>query len=120
MATAGLDYSNALPASVTLPPGTSSQDHHVVPLANTNLQAPVVVQLKLLPGANYSVGSPSNASVVIYPSPTANGTGLMGYYFTNSSATYTNAANFNPTNLFLTRIDPTMDFIWGERHRRRT
>ena len=37
----------------------------------------------------------------------------MGYYYTNSSVTYTNAANFNPTNLFLTRLDPTVDFVWG-------
>src|SRR5262249_7405614 len=38
---------------------------------------------------------------------------LMGYYFTNSSTTYSNVANFNPTNLFFTRLDPTVDFVWG-------
>jgi hypothetical protein len=68
--------------------------------------------IAILPGANYTVGAQSNASVVIYPSPTASGTGLLGQYYTNSSTTYTNSKNFNPTNLFLTRIDPVIDFIW--------
>ena len=111
-AASGLDY---IPLStlVSFSAGTSSKTISVVPLANTNLQVPVVVQLKLSPGAGYAVGTFSNASVVIYPSPTATGTGLTGYYFTNSSTTYTNAANFNPTNLFLTRLDPVVDFTWG-------
>src|SRR5665213_230215 len=111
-ATAGLDYSNNLPASITLAAGTISKTITVTPLANTNLQTPVIAQLKLLPRANYFVGSQSSASVLIYPSPTAKGAGLFAQYFTNSSTTYTNAANFNPTNLFLTRVDPAIDFTW--------
>src|SRR5208282_1055502 len=83
------------------------------PMADTNLPTPVLAQLQLLPGANYTVGAESNASVVIYPSPTASGTGLLGQYYTNSSTTYTNSANFNPTNLLLTRIDPVVDFLWS-------
>ncbi len=112
-ATAGLDYSNNLPATATLPAGTSSATYTLTPLANTNLQTPVISQWLILPGTNYTVGTQSNAAVVIYPSPTASGTGLLGQYYTNSSTTYTNAANFNPTNLFLTRIDPVIDFVWG-------
>jgi uncharacterized protein (DUF1800 family) len=103
----------ALPRSVTLAAGVSAINIPVTPLANTNLHAPVIVQLQLLSGAGYSLGAVTNASVVIYPSPTATGTGLMGYYFTNASTTYSNAANFNPTNLFLTRLDPVIDFVWG-------
>jgi hypothetical protein len=110
-ATAGLDYSN-LPAFVTLAAGVNSATISLVPLANTNLQAPAIAQVQLLTGANYFLGNPASASVVVYPSPTANGTGLLGQYFTNSSTTYTNVANFNPTNLFLTRIDPAVDFTW--------
>jgi len=110
-ATAGLDYSN-LPASVTLAAGVSSAILNLTPLANTNLQTPAIAQMNVLPGANYLVGNPASASVVVYPSPTAKGFGLLGQYYTNSSTTYTNAANFNPTNLFLTRIDPTVDFVW--------
>lgn len=110
-ATAGVDYSN-LPASVALPAGTSSATIALLPLANTNLQTPAIAQLELVAGTNYTVGMESNAAVVIYPSPTAVGTGLLGQYYTNSSTTYTNAANFNPTNLFLTRVDPVVDFDW--------
>ncbi len=110
-AVAGADYT-ALPASVSLPAGASSTSVALTPLANANLPAPVIAQLEVLPGANYTVGSQSNATVVIYPSQTASGTGLLGQYYTNSSATYTNAANFNPTNLFLTRVDQAIDFNW--------
>ena len=110
-AKAGVDY--AVPAtSVTLAAGISSQTVTVTPIANTNLVTPALVQLQLLPGANYTIGDESNASVVIYPSTTPKGTGLLGQYFTNSSWTYTNSLNFNPTNLFLTRTDPMIDFNW--------
>ena len=107
-----IDYL-ALPPAVFLGAGVSSQTITLTPMANTNLPAPVLVQMQVLPGANYTVGVESNASVVIYPSPTPSGTGLLGQYYTNSSATYTNSKNFNPTNLFLTRIDPAVDFIWS-------
>ena len=108
----GVDHM-PLPRLVMLATGISSTNISVTPLANTNLHTPVVAQMQLLSGAGYAVGAGSNAGVVIYPSPTPVGTGLMGYYYTNSNVTYTNAANFNPTNLFLTRLDPTVDFIWG-------
>jgi hypothetical protein len=108
----GVDYA-PLPRAVTLAAGVSATNLPVTPLASTNRRTPAVAQLNLLPGAGYTVGLGSNASVVIYPSPTPGGTGLTGYYYTNSSTTYTNAANFNPTNLFLTRLDPVVDFIWG-------
>ncbi|HEY3856932.1 MAG TPA: DUF1800 family protein [Verrucomicrobiae bacterium] len=108
----GLDYLE-LPTSVFLPAGQSSQTITVLPMANPSLAAPVLAQLQLLPGDNYSVSATNLASVVIYPSTTALGTGLLGEYYTNSSTTYTNAINFNPTNLILTRIDPTISFVWS-------
>jgi uncharacterized protein (DUF1800 family) len=110
--TEGLDYV-ILPDSVPLGVGVSSQTIALLPMANTNLAAPVLAQLQLMPGANYTIGSNNEASVAIYPSPTASGTGLLGQYYTNSSTTYTNSKNFNPTNLFLTRIDPAIDFTWS-------
>jgi hypothetical protein len=110
-AAAGVDYL-ALPASVTLGVGVSSQTITLTPMANTNLPTPVIAQLELLPGENYTVGTQSNAAVVIYPSPTASGTGLLGQYYTNSSTTYTNSNNFNPANLITNRIDPVVDFTW--------
>src|SRR5208283_440609 len=111
-ATAEVDYL-ALPASVTLGVGVSSQTITLTPMANTNLPTPVIAQLELLPGANYTVGTQSNAAVVIYPSPTASGTGLLGQYYTNSSTTYSSTNNFNPANVITNRIDPTIDFYWG-------
>ena len=111
-AVAGLDYSN-LPATITLPAGTVAAAFTLAPLANTNLQTPVLAQVQLLPQTGYTIGIQSNAAVAIYPNPTASGTGLLGQYYTNSSTTYTNSRNFNPTNLLLTRIDPVVDFVWG-------
>ena len=111
-AVAGVDYAG-LPATVSVPAGASTATFTLTPLANPNLQAPVIAQLQLLPGTDYAIGTESNAAVVIYPSPALSGTGLLGQYYTNSSTTYTNSNNFNPTNLFLTRIDPAIDFVWG-------
>lgn len=111
-ATPGVDYLNNLQSSYSFQAGVSSVQISLTPLANTNLQVPVIAQLRLLPGTNYAVGQSSNASVVIYPSPTPTGTGLTGYYYTNSSTTYSSTNNFNTNNLFLTRIDPVIDFNW--------
>ena len=103
----------ALPRVVAFPAGISSEIIKLTPLADTNLLTPVIAKLNLIPGTGYTIGANSNASVVIYPSPTPNGIGLIGQYYTNSSRIYTNSANFNPTNLILTRLDPTVNFVWG-------
>jgi Protein of unknown function (DUF1800)/PA14 domain/CHRD domain len=110
-ATAGLDYV-ALPNSVTLPAGISSINLNVTPLADTNLLTPVVAAFQLLPGSGYSLSGATNANILIYPSITPNGTGLIGLYFTNSSVTYASVTNFNPANFFLTRTDAIIDFNW--------
>ena len=110
-AVSNVDYA-PLPSQVTLGAGVSSVPINLTPLADTNLAAPVIVQWQLLSGANYTVGTESNASVVIYPSSTPSGTGLFGQYYTNSSVTYTNTNNFRATNLFFTRTDPVIDFNW--------
>ena len=108
----GIDHM-ALLRSVTLVAGVASTNIPVTPLSDTNLHAPVIAQLQLQTGAGYSLGAVTNASVVIYPSPTASGTGLLGYYYTNSSTTYSSTNNFNPNNLITNRIDPVIDFVWG-------
>ncbi len=107
----GTDYT-ALPVSSTLAAGAGSQAVVLTPLADTNLQTPVLATLQLLPGPGYTVGVPSNATVVIYPSSTALGSGVVGMYYTNSSTNYTNGANFNPANLVTNRIDTNIDFAW--------
>jgi fibro-slime domain-containing protein len=108
----GVDH-QILPRQVFFPVGASSETVALTPLADTNLDAPVIAMLELAPGTNYTIGTASNASVVIYPSPTGKGTGLMGYYYTNANSTYTNAANFNPANFKMSRLDPTINFVWG-------
>ncbi|HEX4263551.1 MAG TPA: DUF1800 family protein [Verrucomicrobiae bacterium] len=57
--------------------------------------------------------APMNSALIIYPKAGSTGAGLTGYYYTNSSATYTNPANFNPANLFLTTNDSMINFSWG-------
>ncbi len=108
----GVDYA-LLPRTIYFPVGVSSLTLTVTPLANTNLAAPVVATVALGAGAGYRLGPNGNASVVIYPSATPVGAGLTAQYFTNSSATYSSSANFNPANLVLTRTDPTIDFTWS-------
>jgi len=102
-----------LPSSVMLPVGVSSGTITLTPLANTNLRAPVVAMLKILPGSGYMVGVSSNAAITIYPPQTSAGIGLTGYYFTNSSSTYSSTANFNPTNLMFSRKDTNIAFAWN-------
>ena len=111
-ATEGLDHS-PLPRSLSFAAGTATQTITVTPLANPNLMTPVVATMKLLGGTGYFIGTASNASIVIYPSATPNGTGLTGQYYTNSSSTYASSLNFNPASLKLTRVDTNIDFTWG-------
>src|SRR4029077_9600001 len=85
----------AFPRLVYFPVGISSQTIPVLPLANTNRLSPVVATLKVLPGPGYTVGSAGQAGIVISPPATPAGTGLTGAYYTNSSTTYSNSANFN-------------------------
>jgi uncharacterized protein (DUF1800 family) len=75
--------------------------------------SPVIATVNLLAGSGYQVGGANKASIVIYPSATPSGIGLLGQYYTNSSTTYSSAANFNPTNLVMTTTNPTIDFVWG-------
>ncbi len=108
----GIDYPG-LPTVLTFPVGVSSQNFVLKPMSNTNLLTSVIAQMKLMPGAGYTVSGSNSANVVIYPSPTANGLGLTGYYFTNSSPTYASPLNFNPADLIMTRVDPGINFTWG-------
>lgn len=55
----------------------------------------------------------TTADLFIYTKDSNDGTGLTGQYYANSSRTYTNVANFNPTNLFWVTNDAVIDFRWG-------
>src|SRR6185295_14389917 len=110
-ASEGVDHFT-LPRTISLAAGAGSAAISVKPKSNTNLLTSVVAMMKVLPGSGYTVGTPSNASVTIYPSQTPNGTGLTGQYYTNANATYANSANFNAANIKLTRVDTNIDFTW--------
>jgi hypothetical protein len=110
VAVEGLDHA-ALTRPVELPAGTGLQSIPVVPLANTNRLSPVVASMRVTSGAGYAIGTFSNASVVIYPSPTPTGTGLTAQYWDNAHSNYVNAANFSGTNV--SKVDPKIDFQWG-------
>ena len=79
-------------------------------LRRTNATAIV----KAMPGTGYTVGTAASGSVVINAAGIANGTGLTGKYFNNSSATYSP----NQTTIFggavqMNRTDGTVDFTSG-------
>ena len=114
-AVAGLDYAS-LPASVTFAPKVGSITLTVRPLANPNRQTGATVTLAALPGGGYALGAANSASAVINPAGNTTGTGLTGTYFNGTSKTIT---PYTPTALVLlsgtpvlTRLDPTVDFIW--------
>jgi hypothetical protein len=70
-------------------------------------------RLNFLP-RTYGLGdSVSKPDLYLYAKDLSDGTGLTGQYYTNSSRTYTDVANFNPTNLFWVTNDVAIDFRWG-------
>src|SRR4029077_18344426 len=73
-ATEGVDHA-FLDRPIFFPAGVSAQTVTVSPLANSNRLSPVIATMKVQPGTGYTIGVNSNASVVIYPSPTPAGTG---------------------------------------------
>ena len=111
-ATENVDFL-VLPRSVILPAGISSKTIPVTPKTNPSRLVPGVAMLSVLPGSNYTVGPFDSAAITINPSSTPTGTGLSGDYYTNSSPTYTNGANFNPANKMFSRVDTNIAFTWG-------
>jgi len=107
----GLDY-DALPAVVTLPVGVNSVSIPVTPKADVLPEGGEVVTVAPTAGAGFTVNGPASASVLIADSTAPTGTGLTGEYFDTASTTYASADNFNPSQLKVTRIDPTIDFNW--------
>ncbi len=104
----------ALPSTVTFPAGVKSVELKVTPLYNASLKTTRAVIVSIGSGGGYSLGSPSQTVVTIYPSPTPAGTGLTGVYTSGSSTTYANSANFNTiTASGFTRVDPTIDFVFS-------
>jgi hypothetical protein len=64
----GIDYVS-LPSSVTLAGGQSATNLYIAPLDSEAALGPRTVSVTLLPDANYSVGSLSNAVITLYDTP---------------------------------------------------
>ncbi len=113
-AVSDVDYS-AMPNSVTFPPKVGVVTLTLSPLPDANLRTSAVATVYAPPGGTYVLGANSSASVVIAPAGNANGTGLTGYYFQDSSTSNigTYSPNlFLPANLKITRLDPGINFTW--------
>lgn len=109
----GVDYV-ALPSAVTFPAGVKSVDLRVTPIYNASVKTTRSVIVNVGTGGGYTVGSPSQAVVTIYPSQTPTGTGLTGVYTSGSnSTTYGSSSNFNTTTASgFTRVDPKVDIVF--------
>ena len=102
-ATENIDYSTALPASVSFPAGSvvyqlgggaNQQVFSINPMYHSNQRTNVTAIVKALSGTGYSLGSASSASVVINPAGITTGTGLSAAYYQGASSTDGNASNF--------------------------
>ncbi len=114
-AVSGQDYS-PLPTTVSFLAGETTQTILVTPITPPAARlASVTVTATLASGTGYTLPSSNlkTATVVIYPSATATGTGLAGTYYKTASTTYANAANFDSAQIGLTRTDATIDFTSG-------
>ena len=112
----GLDPLNAYSNGQLDPHGKPMNDYQYITnrLASESLSSLLAAASKLQQRASGAAGKGAPAfSLVLYPQVASQGTGLTGQYFTNASTTYSNALNFNPTNLFLTTNDSAIDFTWG-------
>ena len=63
-ATPGTDYA-ALPGSLTLPAGVATADILVIPMNDTLVESNETVVATLAPRSNYTIGTPSSATVTI-------------------------------------------------------
>jgi len=108
-AVAGVDYV-ALPSSITFQPGVNSVSVKITPIYNPAALSGRTVTVTAQAGGGYTLGTPSSASVAIFPPASPNGTGLTGQYYIGGNATYSSSSNFS--TLVTTRLDQTVDFIW--------
>ena len=105
------DYS-AMPASVTFAPKVGSITLTLSPLPNPALRTSVAATVYAPAGGTYSLApGGASASVIIAPAGVANGTGLTGYYYQNTSNVGTYSASlFSTANLKIKRLDPGINF----------
>ena len=105
-ATFGADYTSTHSGTLTLPTGVRSAIVTVTPVVDAVAEAQETIVLTLGAGAGYTVDTAS-ATVTILSQ------GVAGQYFDTASSTYSNAANFDPAQLKLSRQDGAVDYDWG-------
>ena len=111
----GEDYA-VLPTEVTMAAGVGSVDLSVNPLPNASVEGGESVTAELQPpvsgDSSFVLGASDTATVIIGDSTQPTGTGLRARYYDTASTTYSNAANFNASELKIDRIEPTVNFSW--------
>jgi uncharacterized protein (DUF1800 family) len=103
----GTDY-NLSHDAIHFPAGVREVFISVTPIADAQLEDSETVILSLTPSSAWNAGDSTSATITIL------GQGLTGQYFNTSNTTYSNAANFDPAQLALTRVDPAVDFDWSK------
>ncbi len=98
-ATQGVDYSVNPGFSVAFVAGEKSKVIHVNPNTDASLEGSESVTATLTGASSNdqtppAVGPEDKATVIIYNSTNATGTGLLGRYYDHSNTTYAHAANF--------------------------
>jgi hypothetical protein len=86
-ATAGTDY-NSLGTTVTIPAGATTAVKTVIPKQDTLVEPNETIKVTLAPGTGYTVGSPSNATVILRSDDTR-----VTVAATDATATEANLAN---------------------------
>lgn len=119
-ATAGTDYV-ALSGSVVMGLGVRSVTIPVVPLEDSAVESPESVVLNLVANAAYTIGSPSQAGLIIEDRSGATGNGVFARYWNNTSTTipqFTNTVAFGGVpigpNPALSRIETQINNNWPD------
>jgi uncharacterized protein (DUF1800 family) len=109
--TAGPTDFIALPTTLVLPLAVTEMLVTVTPLPDAAVESDESVQLTVISGANYTLGTPATASVLIHDLVQANGTGLFAEFWKHPGTTL-NSPYFTGAPV-LSRIDPQINFDNG-------
>ena len=113
------DFSASPTSSVVFGPGEKTQLIHVNPMADAEVEGSESVTATLTTASGGEFADPvidadhDEATVIIQNSTAPTGTGLTARYYDTGSSNYSNAANFNPAQLKIERVDPVVDNDWG-------
>lgn len=121
------DYARSLPNgsplqlvdSIPFVAGETEKTIFINPISTTNVEGSESVTVTMsnpsstVAGAAPEIKAPGSATIIISDSTVASGTGLLANFYDTASSTYSNAANFDPAQLKVTRVDPNVDYDWA-------